>query len=134
MTAARHLLRCLGLPMVCVAMFSLLGGHWAVFQGIAWAQMLRDYSQNATLAEAVEKTFSGDAPCSMCKMIAEEKQKEEKAPATVKVEKKAEIFLESGRDLLPAPASQNFSHQFPGDLIFASRSHAPSDPVPISAT
>lgn len=133
MTVVRNLLRSLGLPMVAGAMFSLLGGHWAVFQSIAWAQMLREYSRNATLAEAVEKTFSGEAPCSMCKMIAEEKQKEEKAPATVKVEKKAEIFLESGRNLLSAPVARSFAHGFPRDLNFASRFHGPSDPVPIPA-
>jgi len=126
----RNLLRRLGLPMVCVAMFSLVGGHWAIFQTIAWTQMLRDYSRNATVVEAVEKTFSGKAPCAMCCSIAKEKQKEEKAPATVKVEKKAEAFNAEARDLLPQPLELGLC-QFPaGPFSGPDRSDRPPLPVP----
>jgi hypothetical protein len=127
----RNLLRRLGLPMVCVAMFSLAGGHWAVFQTIAWAQMLRDYSRNASLAEAVEKTFSGKAPCAMCCSIAEEKQKEEKAPATFKVDKKAEVFVTRADRPLPDRLVSSFSYCFPADMTFGLRPSQPADPVPI---
>ena len=85
---------------MCVAFFSLAGGHWLVLQTVAWAQMLRDYSKSAPIAEAIERTFSGGYPCTMCIKITEEQQKEEKAPATVKLDKKAELFLLSARDLL----------------------------------
>lgn len=116
--------------MVCVAMFSLLGGHIAVFQTIAWAQMIRDYSKDASIAEAVDKTFSGKAPCAMCKSIAKEKQKEEKAPATVKLEKKAEIFLLSARDILPMPLENGFRY-LPGSTFAGPvRFDSPPRPVP----
>lgn len=128
--AVRNFLRRLGMPMVCVAMFSLVGGHWAIFQTIAWTQMLRDYSRNATVAEALEKTFSGKAPCAMCCTIVKEKQKEEKAPATIKLEKKAEIFAGVPQNLLPPPlelGSHRFSvRPFSGPL----RSDRPPLPVP----
>ncbi len=122
-----------GLAFLSLALFAIAGGHWAVLQTVAWAQMVCDYSQNATVAEAVEKTFSGEAPCPMCKSIAAERQKEEKAPATVKVEKKGEVFLATGRDLLPVPSARRFSYRFPGDTLSAARPNAPSDPVPIRA-
>jgi hypothetical protein len=131
--SVRNLLRRLGLPMVCVAMFSLLGGHWAIFQVIAWTQMVRDYSRGATLVEAVEKTFSGKAPCAMCCSIAEEKQKEEKAPATLKVDKKAEIFVSVAENPLPDRPASDFSYRFPADMTFSLHLGEPADPVPIRA-
>jgi hypothetical protein len=126
-------IRTCGLAFLSLALFSIAGGHWAVLQTVAWAQMLRDYSENATVAEALEKTFGGDAPCAMCKKITEARQKEEKAPATLKVEKKAEVFLATGRDILPVPSDRRFSYHFPGDTLSAARPNAPSDPVPIRA-
>lgn len=122
--------RACGLAFLSLALFSIAGGHWAVLQTVAWAQMLSDYSKNATVAEAVGKTFSGDAPCSLCKQITEARQKEEKAPATVKVEKKGEIFLATGRDLLPLP-SEGDVRRFPAGLFSGPvRRDSPPRPVP----
>jgi len=124
------LARFCGLAFLSLALFSIAGGHWAVLQAVAWAQMLRDYSENATVAEAVEKTFSGEAPCAMCKQITEARQKEEKAPATVKVEKKGEIFLLATRDLLPLPSEGDVRH-FPAGLFAGPvRFDSPPRPVP----
>lgn len=125
------LIRVLGLACLSIALFSIAGGHYAVFQTIAWAQMLKDYSKEASVAEAVEKTFSGEAPCPMCKKISEERQKEEKAPATVKVEKKGETFVATARKDLPLPQAIGFSYCFPADIIFPRLAFPPADPVPI---
>ena len=125
------LLRIVGLPLICMAFFSLAGGHWLVLQAVAWAQMLRDYSQSAPIAEAIERTFSGNYPCTMCVRITEEQQKEEKAPATMKLDKKAEPFLLSARDLLRKPESKDFSYLPSGEIAVAERSEAPPVPVPI---
>jgi len=113
-----------------LAMFSLLGGHWAILQTVAWTQMLRDYSQNATVVEAVEKTFSGDAPCTMCKQITKGRQQQEKDPATLKVDKKAEVFVCASRDILQKRFGRNFSYPSPVDAVFAARSDVPPVPVP----
>jgi hypothetical protein len=125
------MLRSLGLSLMCLAMFSIAGGHWAVLQTVAWAQMLRDYSKDATVAEAVEKTFSGEAPCSMCKQIASARQEEKKAPATVKAEKKAEIFHLASGNFLTKRIGRNFSYPMPLASAFAVRTDAPPAPVPI---
>jgi len=127
------MLRATGLSLMCLAMFSIAGGHWAVLQTVAWAQMLRDYSKDATVAEAVEKTFSGEAPCSLCVQIDQARQQEEKLPATVKVDKKAEIVLLSSHDILNKPFGLDFSYPSLGDVSFATRSNSPPVPVPIHA-
>lgn len=59
-----------------------LGLHWAVLQTVAWTGMIVSYSRDASFTEAVTKTFDGEHPCTMCKVIkrgrAEEKQRETK--------------------------------------------------------
>jgi len=40
-------------------------------QCVAWAGMVVSYSQESTVAEAVEKTFDGEHPCPLCLAIRE---------------------------------------------------------------
>jgi hypothetical protein len=105
--------RVIGLLLMCMAMFSVAGGHWAVLQAIAWAQMLQDYSRNGPITEAIAKTFSGRSPCSMCTKISEEQQREGRTPAVVKFDKKAEVFLVQALDPLKKPASEDYSYVSP---------------------
>jgi hypothetical protein len=128
-----RLLRVAGLPVICLALFALAGGHWAVLQAIAWAQMLRDYSMNAPITDAIAKTFSGNSPCGMCMKISEERQKEERAPAAAKFDKKVEVFLVEMCDALKRPESQDYSYVNPGESTPTKRSEAPPTPVPIFA-
>ncbi len=46
-----------------------LGLHWAVLQTAAWAGMLVTYSQNASWETAVNKTFDGQHPCQLCRLV-----------------------------------------------------------------
>jgi hypothetical protein len=78
---------------MCLAMFSIAGGQWAVLQSVAWAGMLRDYSRGAGFGAAVEKTFSGKYPCAMCCKIADAQKKQEQSAPMLKVDKKAEVIL-----------------------------------------
>jgi hypothetical protein len=65
------------------------GGHWCVFQCIAWANMIHEYSQMVPLTQAVQMTFSGEYPCLICKAIAEKKSSEQqKALVLNKYDKK----------------------------------------------
>lgn len=50
-----------------------VGLHWGLLQAIAWTGMLVDYSRGATLSEAIHKTFDGQHPCKLCKMVDEGK-------------------------------------------------------------
>lgn len=57
-----------------------LGLHWALMQTVAWTGMIISYSRDGSFTEAVSKTFDGQHPCCLCKMIqkgqAEEKKQE----------------------------------------------------------
>jgi len=59
---------------VLVAFIFSSGGEWAVLQCVAWANMIREYSEMVPLPAAVKMTFSGEYPCALCKAIAEKKQ------------------------------------------------------------
>lgn len=54
-----------------------LGLHWAVLQTVAWAGMIVAYSQDATVQEAINKTFDGKHPCPVCKAIEQARQHEQ---------------------------------------------------------
>jgi hypothetical protein len=130
MAHAPRMLRLFGMPLICLTLFALSGGHWAVFQGIAWAQMIRDYSKTGTIAEAIAKTFNGRFPCGMCTKISEKRQKESSAPATVKFEKKGEIFLVAVRPYPQRPGGKDYRYFDLDDATPTKRSHAPPAPVP----
>jgi hypothetical protein len=68
-----------------------IGLHWAALQSAAWMGMIIKYSHNGTFSEAIEKTFDGKHPCSLCKQIAKGKQSERKAESQIEL-KKLEFF------------------------------------------
>lgn len=119
------MLRKFGMPLKCLAMFSIVGGHLAVLQGAAWATMLWDYSREASFTEAAEKTFSGANPCSLCKTVAKTRQQEEKIPATLKVEKIPTVFLTFSQPVLGSPFPREFCYPLAGDSAVPVRPGTP---------
>lgn len=115
------------------ALFLSTGGHLAVLQGVAWANMLRDNARTGSLSTAVEKTFDGKHPCPMCKKIAKARTAEQKAPATVKVEKKAEVYVTSNSTLAPLPPVTSFVYPPHPFVNVPEHCVAPPVPVPIAA-
>jgi hypothetical protein len=87
--------------------------------------------KNVTIAEAIVRTFSGGSPCGMCTKITTERQKEEKAPAIVKLEKKAEICPFTVRGILSEPAGRDYSYPDTGEIAPLGRAEAPPVPIPI---
>ena len=85
-----------------------------MFQTIAWAQMIRDYSKTGTIAEAIAKTFNGRSACGMC----------------TKFDKKGEIFLMSIRHHLQRPGIKDYRYFDLDDATPTKRSQAPPAPVP----
>ena len=77
-----------------------MGGHWALLQTIAWGHMLVDFSSQSSISEAVGKTFDGEHPCALCKVVKKSKSEEEKKPL-LKSEMKMEVIL-------PAPVRVPF--------------------------
>jgi hypothetical protein len=64
-----------------LAAVQLLGGHWMALQGVAWTQMLVKYAQDAPFMNAVSKTFGGEHPCKVCKLVKQGRATEEKTAA-----------------------------------------------------
>jgi len=78
--------------MLIGTLFVSLGGHLALLQTFAWGNMLVSFSRSDSIAEATKKTFDGDHPCSMCKVVKESKKQEEKKPV-LKADSKMEVAL-----------------------------------------
>ena len=97
-----RLLRAIVLPFIYVAMFSIAGGHWAALQVVAWTQMVHTYSRSAGIVDALIKTFDGKHPCTLCCKVKEGRQKEKRAPASIKVSKKTDVFAVSAKRQSPA--------------------------------
>lgn len=72
---------------IILALFVSSGAQWFLLQSVAWTNMLISYSQDASFGEALEKTFDGQHPCSLCKEIQsadkQQKQKEMTQPTPV---------------------------------------------------
>ena len=54
---------------ILLALVLSLGLHWTVLQSAAWVGMVVAYSKDASIGEALEKTFDGAHPCRFCKMV-----------------------------------------------------------------
>jgi hypothetical protein len=124
-----RVLRALGLPLMAVAMFSLLGGHWAILQAVAWSQMVRDFSQNVSLGVAVEKALSGEYPCALCKRVAEGRQREQQAPLA-KLEKQSVEIVPEPALVIARPVAGRFSYPPAVRVVLKERFDAPPRPVP----
>jgi len=73
--------------VLIVTLVLTTGLHWAFLQSVAWTVMLADNLNHGSVAQAVERTFDGKHPCSLCKAIAAGKQSEHKAQFTVQLKK-----------------------------------------------
>ena len=73
-----------------IAVFQLMGGHWAVLQATAWVGMLVKYSESEGVEVGISKTFDGKHPCDLCLSIAKNKQTEKKQSSQLDA---AKIYL-----------------------------------------
>ena len=79
-----------------------IGGHWAVLQSVAWTAMLADNLRNSSLADAVERTFDGQHPCTLCKVVSAGKKSEKQAEFPT-LTKKLEFTLITHPFIFSAP-------------------------------
>ncbi len=68
---------------IVAALACSVGLHWELLQSVAWVNMVVNYSSAAPLKEALEKTFDGKHPCSLCNEIAKARQSEKQTVPTV---------------------------------------------------
>jgi hypothetical protein len=123
--------RRLTLLVVLVAFVFSCGGHWVVLQGVAWTNMIRQYSEVVPFTQAVQMTFSGQYPCALCQAIAEKKNDEQGKIVTFdKSEKKmvAAWFVVAPPRVTLSPVDHRTS-----DPDLRTRSDAPPTPPPRGA-
>ena len=81
--------------------------------------------------EALAKTFDGEHPCKLCKVVREGKKSEQKQ-ASLKVETKLDFWLARASALLDAPATFVVLSAAEPDAVQA-RPESPPTPPPRSA-
>lgn len=81
----------------------VIGAHWIVLQSVAWVGMVVAYSQRSSLTEALAKTFDGQHPCCLCKLVKEGKESEQKQDSS-KLVVKIDFFLEKHASTLTSTA------------------------------
>ena len=55
-----------------------VGMHWGLLQSIAWTGMMMRYAHEGSVSEAVSRTFDGQHPCCLCKLIQKARAEEKK--------------------------------------------------------
>ncbi|MBC8094752.1 MAG: hypothetical protein H7Y43_02960, partial [Akkermansiaceae bacterium] len=73
-----------------------------LLQSMAWTGMLANNLRTSSLSQAVERTFGGEHPCSLCKQISKGRQTEKKTEFKAEL-KKLECVLERRLIFLKAP-------------------------------
>jgi hypothetical protein len=117
--------------VMALSLFMALGGPLALLQGVAWVTMVHDFSKSGSLSQAVEKTFDGQHPCPLCQKLAKARAAEEKAPVSVKIDKKAEVFIATSGSDLPLPVVNPMIYGPVPFVLMPERFIAPPVPVPI---
>ncbi len=115
---------------ISLALFLVIGGPWAVLQTVAWTKMMVDYSQGASVAEAVAKTFDGDHPCNLCTKISKVRQGEQKSPLVILQAKKEGPFLAVQTFRLAEPSSIPVGHLSLVIPDYPQSQFRPPSPVP----
>ena len=117
--------------VMALSLFMAIGGPLALLQGVAWVTMVHDFSKSGSLSQAVEKTFDGQHPCPLCQKLAKARAAEEKAPVSVKIDKKAEVFIATSGSDLPLPVVNPMIYGPVPFVLMPERFIAPPVPVPI---
>ena len=124
------MLRKISRLFLILALLATVGGHWFVFQSVAWATMLVDNLQTGSLSEAVTRTFGGDHPCRMCKQITEQRKSEKQPDAPAPELRRLEFVLQPAVFTFTAP--QLFWFQTDDAAHFNTRPSPPPLPPPRS--
>ena len=91
-----------------LALVFVIGAHWALLQSVAWGGMAVNFSQTESFATALQKTFDGQHPCPLCKLV-KAGQTSEKKQGLRKAGAKFDFHLVAGScGLFPPRPSRHF--------------------------
>jgi hypothetical protein len=120
----------LGKWFVVLAVVFATGSHWFFLQSIAWLGMAVDFSRTEPIAVALEKTFNGQHPCSLC-LVVDEGRKAEKQADLQTPQIKLDFFCERTAPLTELPAP--FVRPVPPHHHWSDVPYLPAIPPPKSA-
>jgi hypothetical protein len=113
--------------MIVLMLVLATGGHWAMLQSVAWLGMAVRFSQNEPLVPALQKTFSGAHPCTLCKAVSHG-VKTEKEQKIQKIESKFDFFCSRTAVVLEVPLPEARTPQVETKL--SDRNDSPPVPPP----
>src|SRR5205085_9305960 len=87
MNSIDDVLRCIGRIVMVFALCCAIGLHWIALQSLAWTAMIVQHSKCARLGHAIEQTFNGAHPCSLCHVVNKGVASERKSHAQSPVSK-----------------------------------------------
>ncbi len=80
---------------------ALIGGSYGWLQGIAWVGMtVRGLQEYQSITQALDKTFDGSAPCSLCTAISKNQSESEHSGDLLALQKQKEIPVSIPRILI----------------------------------
>jgi hypothetical protein len=113
-----------------LALACSIGLHWAFLQSLAWSTMLVDNLTTTSFSTAVQRTFDGQHPCALCKVVAEGKKSEKKSDTVVTLKKFEGLHQVVSIVVFP-PAS--FPSIEASVVFLQTLAHAPPTPPPRAA-
>jgi len=127
--------RKLSLVLTLAAWLLATGSQWDLAQTFAWSRMIVNYSCSMSVAQAVQKTFSGEM-CAICAAVQDAKQQESAGAPAPEGRLTAKIFLVCAPHtpgvFLPAPRCAGLAPSVSVPLS-AERSAPPSPPPRVLA-
>src|SRR6478609_8121965 len=115
--------------LVVLALVLSIGGHWAFLQSVAWVGMAVTYSKDASLSQALEKTFDGKHLCKLCKIVRAGKKAEDSRESKIDL-KKFDISASANSSFIVE--SPSAIPQLPCGLVLQ-RADPPLLPPPLAA-
>lgn len=113
---------------LCLAWLCANGTIWNMVQVVAWAKMFRDYSQVMPVAQALQITFDGSAPCELCQFTAKAQDAaREQLPREAAANGAEKILLATESTATFVLAAPEFA--WPG--VIHDAGPARTDPVPV---
>jgi len=120
----------LGRWSVVLMLVVVMGGHWAILQSVGWVGMFLKFSQTDAVTAAIEKTFDGKHPCTICKAVREGKRAEKKQESQ-KLQTKLDFFCL--KQLLAIEPPPPFACPISASDSLLSRTESPPRPPPRAA-
>ena len=93
-----------------VTLTIVLGGHWAFLQSVAWVTMVAGYARTEPLKNALVKTFDGQHPCRICKLVTAGKKAEQEREVPNPLFK-LDLFLVRQSTALYPPTAPRVDHR-----------------------